>query len=415
MDNTQTASLTAAKYYINHFEHFINPIASGNPEMTFFGVDPYDTTNGGLGDRHDFPSINAVTFAMAYTLIYDQLSGAERTAFAQKIFTDVDSHGYDSGCTNALQLQAGAMASNTSGTTAVTGSGFTGLTAGRQVYIRSATLSAGAGGWATIQSVNSDASLTLVTAPKYWSGGNAATVTNGLISEIKPYVAGSTCGFAWQVNMDHYVPQGRTTLYAQTTLVGSITAASTSMVVATTSGFPSAPFYLCINNGHNYVKVTHVAGTTLTIDRTAFGWQALSARNGSLVSYNAYLPNYANGSPTHNLVVTKLMGHVALADVLANESATARDYLDRAGTDWFSILAFNKEMWTPGFTQSGGSGYGPGRQVSYNATLATIFRLIGGSPSLDYSGGNWLRSTRTSCITACRLIRACLCHGAKRA
>ena len=380
MDNSQTNSLRAAKYWINNVEANVNPGWQ-------FGADIVGV-NIGMGDWSDWPSGGMIHFAFAYTLIQDQLTAGERTAFAQKVFTDVDSHGNESGCNNQLQQKVGAVATNVSGSTAVTGSGFTGLTAGRRVYIQPAYPSVTTGGWAYISTVNSDSSITLTTAPKVWSGGNAASVTSGRIFELQPLVAGTTCGWAWQMSQMHWMPQVSTMLgTVSTTLVGAIGTGNTSIVVASTSGFPTAPFYIWDNYGE-VMKVTNVAGTTLTVTRGPFG-SAVSAANGAIVRYSPYLPN-TGAEVTHNLTITKVAGLTAIALALADENATAASWAGRGLSDWITLIApKNKDLWTGGFTQAGSSSYGTGRQAAYNAHMAVMAKLV--DPALDQSGTTWLK------------------------
>ena len=78
----------------------------------------------------------------------------------------------------------------------------------------------------------------------------------------------------------------------QTTLSGAITSSATTMVVASAAGFPVVPFFCLISaegsNTAETVCVTHVAGTTFTIQRgafpTGFAPGASAHGNGATVS-----------------------------------------------------------------------------------------------------------------------------------
>lgn len=71
----------------------------------------------------------------------------------------------------------------------------------------------------------------------------------------------------------------------ETTILGGITAAATSITVGSTSGFPSAPFTAIIDQNvggfEEVVTVTAVAGTTLTVTRGADSTPAVAHNNGA--------------------------------------------------------------------------------------------------------------------------------------
>ena len=88
----------------------------------------------------------------------------------------------------------------------------------------------------------------------------------------------------------------------------------------------------------------------------------------------------------------KMAGYLAWAVALADESAAARDFVDRVATDYLLLIhPKNKEMWT-GFQQAGQTGYGPGIQVYHNAQIVHLLKSFSGSPSLDLTGGSWLKN-----------------------
>jgi hypothetical protein len=80
-----------------------------------------------------------------------------------------------------------------------------------------------------------------------------------------------------------------------TTLVGSITAGATSMVVASSAGVPATPFRVKINTERNII-VTNVAGTTWTIVRFA---GSASHTNGATVTVTHKTPAFTGTVDNH--------------------------------------------------------------------------------------------------------------------
>lgn len=97
----------------------------------------------------------------------------------------------------------------------------------------------------------------------------------------------------------------------QTTLSGSISAGATSVGVAATTGFPgSVPYVLALDYGastEELVKVTAVAGTTLTVER---GFSGTSAQSHSLsaVVRHVYHAGDATDFRTHEAATSGVHG-----------------------------------------------------------------------------------------------------------
>jgi len=75
----------------------------------------------------------------------------------------------------------------------------------------------------------------------------------------------------------------------QTTLVGGITGSGTSLDVAATTGFPAAPFILCLEPGtanQELILVTNVAGTTLTVTRGYDSTTGVAHNTGAVVQHS---------------------------------------------------------------------------------------------------------------------------------
>lgn len=76
---------------------------------------------------------------------------------------------------------------------------------------------------------------------------------------------------------------------ARTTLSAGVTAVTTTLTVAATTGFPAAPFVLAVNAGataQELVLVTNVAGTTLTVTRGYDSTVASAHDAGAVVEHS---------------------------------------------------------------------------------------------------------------------------------
>jgi hypothetical protein len=390
MDNSQTESLAAVEWSLNNLETWF---VTGYVNFGF-GCDVSSASGCGLSSFSDWPSWDLGVISQAYSLVRSEMSAGERTALAQKIFNDDEDY-YEDTCTNQLQQEVGAVATYATGSTAVTGSGLSGLTAGRNVYIK--PYGTAAGSWATIQTVNSDASVTLVTAPQAaMGGGSAPGVTAGIIYELKPWTS-TTCGVAWMLQHHPYTPRDLALNdFIETATAANYTAAATTITIASVAGMPAPPFYLRLATGAEIVRVTNVVGVapaTLTVERGLFGSTAVASQSPPRpVYYARYLPTIGTSDFAHNLVMQKLYGFLMAGLALADDSAKAVQYAGWAADVWLTqTYPKNKDMWT-GFQQGGSTTYGPGRQLTENFSFLTALKNIpaGGSPSLDKTGGNWL-------------------------
>jgi hypothetical protein len=380
MDNSQTDSLAAAIWNLNNVELWATAGFG-------FGCDIRDPYCG-LSSFADWPSWDMGVLAQVYSIVRSEMSAGEKTAYAQKMFND-DTAGYEDGCTNQLQEEVGATVTYTSGTTVVSGTNLSGLTAGRSVYMRGATT----GGWATIATVDSAIAITLSGAPQYALGGNSPSVTGGKIYELKPWSA-TTCGMAWMLQHHSFSPAvSGLNGYLALATASSYTIGATSIVVASAAGLPAAPFYIGIPGTGEIMKVTNVAGTTLSVDRGQLGTSATASQfPPRAVNYSRYIPTVGSGDYANNLVIQKIYGYLLAAIALADDSAQAASYVGWAADAWLTnVYPTNRDMWT-GFQQGGSTNYGPGRQLSQNFSVVAALKNIpaGGSPSLDKSGGTWL-------------------------
>jgi hypothetical protein len=376
MDNSQTDSLAAAKYTLNNVETWVQSYYQFACDVSF---------ECGISSWNDWSSWDAVNIAQAYSLIQSQLSAGEKAAFVQKMFND-DVVGYEDGCTNQLQIESGATATFTTGSTAVTGTNLSGLTAGRMIYIQ-ATLTSG-GYWATIQTVNSSTSITLVAAPIYAAGSAAPGVTAGLVSEMKPW-SSTTCGLAWSQQHHKWSPPSISGRVIANTAFPEYTSGSSTITVASTAGLPSPPFYIFVNT--EIMRVTGINGVILSVDRAQFGTTAMNGQYPPrAVIYSRALPTVHYDDPAMNLTIQKVIGYLVMGLALADESARARQYVTWAADFWKNeVLPKNQDVWT-GFQQGGSTNYGSGRQITENMMVVQMLRLIPGSPSLDYKGTKWL-------------------------
>lgn len=389
MDNSQTNSLTAAKYWINNFEDHWQ---SGSSIAFQFAALP-SVTYGGISSWSDWPSQSLDRWAMAYSLIRSELSAGERSDFAAKVFNDV-AYGYGDDCDPQLQIESGAVVNYAGGSaTTVTGSGFAGLTAGRLIGVRPNSTFATSAGWGFIASVDSDEQITLTTPLKSWSGGNWGTVVSGgTIWERKPWTS-TTCGARWVMGMHEYHPRSAMAGYASTTTTNAIDADDTTITVASAAGLPpeGESYYAWIHT-NEVVLVTARTGTTLTVTRGCyFSQPCQSWSSGRTFVVSKYVPRGGTSEWGHNLVVTKVLGALSTALALVGDHADAEAAADAAYQTWLLIKAQDKDMWT-GLQQSGVSTYGPGRQMTQVLKIAAMLENLSGSPSVSELGGDWLKN-----------------------
>lgn len=308
MDNSQTRSLAAVRHWLNHVEE-IATAGSG------FGC---GLTNAdcGLGPRLDQASADLAFYALAYTLIRDRLSQAERTAFARKILNGFGAT--DEGCKNQLRPPPG-----------------------------------------------------------------------GVVDELQPWDA-DTCGLVWMLQHHTYNPRGRTIGFAKTALARSISAEQDFIPVASVADLPARfPYRLSIDGGE-VVQVTAADGTKLAVARAQLGTTATAVISGKPVYYSRVIPNVGTDDYAHSFVIQRLFGYAFIGNALADDSDAARQLLDAAVDDWLKYVhPKNKDMWT-GF-QQGGSGDAGAGQLTQNAAMTAMLMRFKGSPSLDKSGGDWLK------------------------
>lgn len=132
----------------------------------------------------------------------------------------------------------------------------------------------------------------------------------------------------------------------QTTLVGGITASGTSAQVAATTGFPAAPFILCLESGtanQELTLVTNVAGTTLTITRGYDSTTGVAHNSGATVTHSHGAIDFreANAHVNASSAVHGLAG--AMVGTTDAQALTNKDL--SSGTNTFpSALATDAEV-----------------------------------------------------------------------
>lgn len=218
---------------------------------------------------------------------------------------------------------------------------------------------------------------------------NQLQASNGSAT-LRPW-DGETCGLVWMLRNHGYNPQGRTIGFAKTSLARAITAEQSSITVRSRTGLPgTTPYFLSIN-GREAVEVTAAEQNELTVRRGQLGTTAAAAVSGKPVYYTRVVPNIGTDDYAHSSVIQKLYGYAFIGNALADDSEAARALLDVAVDDWLKYVhPKNKDMWT-GFQQGGSSDFGSARQLTQNAAMTALLTRFGGAPSLDTSGGDWLK------------------------
>jgi hypothetical protein len=109
----------------------------------------------------------------------------------------------------------------------------------------------------------------------------------------------------------------------QTTLTSGITPSGTTMIVASTTGFPgSLPYTLAVDYGamnEELVEVTGVAGTTLTVTRSIDGTSGSSHNPGAVVRHVSSARDFTD-SRTHEAASTNVHGLSGGAAVVGTTS-----------------------------------------------------------------------------------------------
>lgn len=373
-DNSQTNSLNAAIYWLDHVELTQGPYQ--------FACDQMDgNSKCGVGSWADWPSYSIAQVAQAYSLVRSQMTPSERTAFSQKMLNDIDG----AGCTNQLQALAGVSITSTASSAIVTGSGFSGkgLASGDQVYLKKSN-SQTTGSWGTIQSVDSDTQITLTA-----SAGQ--DITAGVLLKIMPWTS-TTCSITWMLKSGYgYSPANTIGRFAATTNTGLIDTVQTTIAVADATVFAAAPlpFYAMLLSGE-MIQVTAINGNNLTVVRAQLGSSPTSSYYGKSITYRPYpLSGSTSGEYAHNLVVQKLYGYITVALATLEDNPTAAGLLlDQAGTSWLRDTLPQEKSMITGF-HSAGSSYYTGRQAGLNSELTAMFK---NSLGVDQSSGNWIKN-----------------------
>ncbi|MGB9618819.1 MAG: hypothetical protein ACPL7K_00235, partial [Armatimonadota bacterium] len=366
-DNSKTGYLTLARYMINNLERAMLQNTSGvRPGFGF----PCDvTTNScGWGSGCDWLSIGMWHYSLAYDLIRDQLTDAERQAFAKKM---LNGWGGEYECSNQLTRQNGS-ANLTSGSHAVTGSGFSVYSPGDGVYFKTSMAWGALGRWGQVVSVLSDSEMTvnfIIGTSK--TAASDVTASNVDHYKVMPW-SETRCGAAFLAGGQGlaYNVGGAVIQRAITYLASAIDASQTRVQVTHAGGFPAPPFYVLVEN--EVLNVTAVNGTEWTVERGKLYTSAAPHATGKALEYSSQTsggsfalagPRALAGEWFHNLTAQKAVGYMVTAFVLAGDDPRAADYAERIW-NWYydTVYVTNKEYWS-GPTQGGlqDQGYQLGR------------------------------------------------------
>ena len=168
---------------------------------------------------------------------------------------------------------------------------------------------------------------------------------------------------------------------AQTSLSAGISSANTSIQVASTTGFPAAPFILALDAGasaQELVLVTNVAGTTLTVTRGYDSTVATTHDAGATVVHSHGAIDFREAN-THVNATTNVHGITGSAVGTTDTQTLTNKTLDApVATGSLTGLGGAWTAWTPTVTASAGafttaSGTGRyeqrGKTVSWKATI----------------------------------------------
>ena len=379
-DNNQTGFLNLARYLINH----IHRCSVGNTGAWLKGMQsfPCDQTalHCGLGSGADWISASNARISLAYDLIRDQLTAAERLEFAEKMLNGLDG----SGCTNALEKQDGS-ANLTQGSKTVTGSGFSVYSPGDWIYFKTNMIINAVGRWGNVVTVSSDNEMTV-----NFAVGSAITaasdVTVAAVDHYKviPWQSGQ-CGanFIAAGHAD-FVPSAQPRGISR--LSSAITAEQTEITVDSTADFLDPPPFYIVVGSSEVMRVTRVSGNTLAVERG----QAYSTRQSHLAGVSvvwsrmfrawndlrtsgprAYLSDYH-----HNVVAQKTIGYMIPTFALAGDDPRAADYAQGLWNYYYDLLyPLQKRYWS-GPTQGGlqNAGYQFGRWQSLHLLVGLLSR-----------------------------------------
>ncbi|MDW8130617.1 MAG: hypothetical protein RMI94_08710 [Bryobacterales bacterium] len=366
-DNSKTGYLNLARYLLNHVERAMVTNSSGaRPGFGF----PCDTTarHCSWGSGADWISIGMFNFALAYDMIRDQLTPAEREAFARKM---LNGWGGEHDCSNQLQKQNGA-ANLTQGSKTVTGSGFSAYSPGDGVYFKINPTWGGTGSWGFVVSVASDNEMTV----NFISGSSKTAGASKTVEGVDHYKVlpwnSSSCGAAFLAG-GHEYNVGAVVRRAATKLLSAITASQTSITVENAGSFPTTvPFYVICES--EVMKVIQRSGNVLTVERG----QAYSAPDshsaGKPVVYTSQLQGAAGTGVgpqaffgfgwENNVSAQKAVGYLLAAFALAGDDPRAAAYAEQVWNYYYDVLyaSYLKDYWS-GPTQGGlqNQGYHWGR------------------------------------------------------
>jgi len=401
-DNSKTGYLNLARYLINHVHRAVVTNASGvRPGFGF----PCDSTTDscGLGSGCDWSSISMFNFALAYDLIRDQLTGAERQAFAKKM---LNGWGGEHDCANQLQKQPGS-ANLTSGSKTVTGSGFSVYSPGDWVYFKTTMAWGSTGLWGQVVSVASDSEMTV----NFMIGSSKTAAASKTVSgvdhfKIMPWDE-TRCGAAFFAGgLGNTYNVGAVVRRAITTLASAITADQTTITVTNAGSFPEqTPFYLICES--EVMRVVAREGNQFTVERGQMYSTAASHSSGRAVVWTSQLQGNSGGTAGpralagewyHNLTAQKAVGYLLAAFALAGDDARAAGYAEAVWNYYYDLIyTTNKEYWS-GPTQGGlqNQGYQFGRWQGTHFRVGLVGRNAFAEGPIDVMDDYFWRGLTTA-------------------
>ncbi len=365
-DNSKTGYLNLARYLINHAHRAMLTNTSGLLSQLGF---PCDNTarHCSWGSGADWISISMFEFAMAYDIIRDQLTSAERQAFANKM---LNGWGGDHDCTNQLQKQPG-YANLVAGSKQVTGSGFSVYSPGDGVYFKTNPTWGGTGSWGYVISVTDDSEMYV----NFISGTSKTSGAPKTVQGIDHYRVlpwdNAKCGAAY-VAGGHELNPGAVVRRAVTYLASAIAAGDTVLTVRNAGSFPEPPFYIVVEA--EVMRVTAREGNQFTVERGRLYSTPASHSSGKPVVWTSELQGNALGTTgpraywgqtwEGNLVGQKNVGYLLAAFALAGDDPRAAGYAETMWNYYYDVMyaGYLKQYWS-GPTQGGlqNQGYQWGR------------------------------------------------------
>jgi hypothetical protein len=171
----------------------------------------------------------------------------------------------------------------------------------------------------------------------------------------------------------------------QTTLSGTINGSTTTIIVASTTGFPaSTPFTLAIDYGtssNELVDVSLVAGTTLTVTRAVDGTSGQSHSSGAVVRHVSSGRDFAD-SRAHEQTTT---AHGATGVVVGTTNTQSLSNKTLTSPTLSGTVATGTSVFSGTPTFSGAVTLGAGGTLTgtFTGTSATLAGTFAGAPTFS--------------------------------